>query len=152
MKRSPSQMNSFFVEIIIVILFFAISVAVTLQLFVAANNRAQQSRDLSIAVIKAENIAEQVKSLPSAEAVPKVLQTAQRIGPGNGSGYRMGYDKQWNPTVSNPRYVIDVTLEKTKSKSGTMVVADISIHRMNNSGSKGIYTLSSAKYLPMQKS
>jgi len=148
MKRSPMQINSFFVEIIIVILFFAISVSVTLQLFVTANSRAQQSSDLSVAVIKAENIAEQIKSLPSADALPKALESAKQTGSGDGLLYTIGYDKQWNPVETNPRYVVDVTMKRTKSNGGTMVVADISIHRLNNSVSKDLYTLSSAKYLP----
>lgn len=150
MKRSTIQINSFFIEIIIVILFFAISVSVTLQLFVTANSRAQQSSDLSVAVIKAENIAEQIKSLPSADALPKELEAAKRTGSGDGLRYTIGYDKQWNPTDTNPRYAADVTMKRTKSNGGTLVVADISIHRLNNSGAKDLYKLSSAKYLPAQ--
>ncbi len=148
MKHRPVQINSFFIEMIIVILFFSISVVVTLQLFVAANNRAQQSSDLSAAVIKAENIAEQVKSLPTADALPKVLETANQSGSGDELLYTIGYDKEWNQTQSDPRYVIDVTMKKAKSDGGTMVSADISINRLHNKRTEDLYTLNSAKYLP----
>lgn len=148
MKHSGVQYNSFFIEIILVILFFSVSVAVTLQLFVAANNRAQQSSDLSVAVIKAENIAEQVKSLSTADALPKALDTAKPSGSGDTPHYSIGYDKEWNETESDPRYVVDVTMNKAKSDGGTMVIADISINRLHNSSTESLYRLNSAKYLP----
>jgi type II secretory pathway pseudopilin PulG len=148
MKRNPTQINSFFIEIILVILFFSISVAVTLQLFVTAKNRAQQSSELNVAVIKAENIAEQVKELTAEDVLPQALVSADPHGTKDSTRYRLGYDKQWNPTKSNPRYVMDVTLEKTKSVSGTIVIADIAVSRKNQNDTKGIYQLSAAKYLP----
>lgn len=147
MKHRSTQINSFFIEMIIVILFFAVSVTVTLQLFVAADNRAQHSSALSIAVIKAENIAEQVKSLSSEDALPKSLETAKQGSSGGGLCYTVGYDKQWNLTDTNPRYLVDVIMKKTKSDGGTLVLADISVNRVKNSGSEKLYTLSSAKYL-----
>ena len=148
MKHRGVQYNSFFIEIILVILFFSISVAVTLQLFVAANSRAQQSSDLSVAVIKAENIAEQVKSLTTVDALPMTLATAKPSGSGNALQYTIGYDKEWHETKTDPCYVIDVTMNKAKSDSGTMVIADISINRLHNSSTESLYRLNSAKYLP----
>ena len=145
MKRISVQVNSFFIEIILVILFFAISVTVTLQLFVAANNRAQQSSDLSVAVIQAENIAEQVFSLSSPDQLPAALKTARQETDGT---YRIGYDKDWKQTSGDPRYVVNVSLKETPSAGGTMVGADIAVRRQN--GGKEIYRLSSAKYLPKQ--
>lgn len=148
MKRTPIRINSFFIEMIIVIVFFTISVSVTLHLFVAANSRAQQSRDLNVAVIKAENIAEQVKALASPEALPPSLEAAAKSSLSGGVRYRIGYDKQWNVTKDDPYYTADVILEKTKSKSGTMVTADIAINRIKTGAKKDIYQLSTAKYLP----
>nr|WP_319489615.1 hypothetical protein [uncultured Caproiciproducens sp.] len=145
MKRISVQVNSFFIEIILVILFFAISVTVTLQLFVAANNRAQQSSDLSVSVIQAENIAEQVLSLTSSDQVPQALKTAQLK---NDETYLICYDKDWNQTKSEPRFVMGVTLKKTPSAGGTMVSADIDVYRRQNGSQKDIYSLSSSKYLP----
>lgn len=145
MKRMSVQVNGFFIEIILVILFFAISATVTLQLFVAANNRAQQSSDLSVSVIQAENIAEQVLSLTSADQVPEALKQAQLK---NNETYLICYDKEWKQTTSEPRFVVGVTLKKTPSDGGTMVSADISIYRRQNGSQKDIYSLSSSKYLP----
>ncbi|MDF1494713.1 hypothetical protein [Caproiciproducens sp. CPB-2] len=145
MKRNAVQVNSFFVEIILVILFFAVSVTVTLQLFVQADNRARQSSDLSVAVIQAENIAEQVRSLSSPDQLPEALKTAKQE---NGGSYRILYDRDWKQTDTDPRYVADVTLKKTPSGGGTMVSVSVSVSRRQNGGDNRIYSLSSAKYLP----
>lgn len=147
MKHSQNSVNSFFVEIIIVILFFTISVSVTLQLFVAANNRAQQSSDLSTAVVKSEDIAEQVSGLSSADAIPKVLERATRTVSGGVEHYRLAFDRQWNEVHSDPRYVIDIALKKTLSAGGTLVSTDITVTKTTG-GEKPVYTLNSAKYLP----
>ncbi|MGX8700862.1 hypothetical protein [Caproiciproducens sp.] len=145
MKRNAVQVNSFFVEIILVILFFAVSATVTLQLFVQADNRARQSSDLSVAVIQAENIAEQVRSLSSPDQLPEALKTAEQD---NGGSYRILYGRDWKQTDTDPRYVADVTLKKTPSAGGTMVSVSVSVSRRQSGGDKRIYSLSSAKYLP----
>ncbi|MBW7572935.1 hypothetical protein [Caproiciproducens faecalis] len=145
MKRTSVPVNSFFVEMILVILFFAISVTVTLQLFVQANNRAHQSSDLSTAVIQAENIAEQVSALSSPDQLPEALKTAKQE---SGGSYRLNYNQEWKPTASDPRYTVDVTLKKSPSEGGTMVTAKIAVSRIKNGGEDSLYSLRSAKYLP----
>ena len=144
MKRIPEQINPFFVEIIFVILFFTISATATLQLCVAANNRAKQSSDLSVAVIQAENIAEQVLTLTSPDELPPALKDARQ----SGGKYTIDYDKNWNPTKVDPRYEVGVILKKTDSAGGTLVRADIAVNRRQNGDSRKIYSLHSEKYLP----
>lgn len=149
MKHGTHQINSFFVEIILVILFFAISVTVTLQLFVVANNRARESRDLSTAVIKAEDIAEQVKGLSAPDALPVALANAKQTGADGGAQhYRLTFDGQWNETQTDPSYIIEVTLKKSPAKSGTLVNADITVTRDKQNKEEQLLTLNSAKYLP----
>ena len=148
MKHNQNSGNSFFVEIILVILFFAISASVTLQLFLLANNRARQSSDLSTAVIKSEDIAEQLNGLSSADNLPKVLENATHTGSKGAEHYLLGFDRQWNEAATDPRYVIDVVLKKTPSAGGTLVSADITVTRKNKDKEEPVYTLNSAKYLP----
>lgn len=147
MKRDSNQLNSFFIEIIIVILFFSISAAVTLQLFVAANNRAQQSSDLSVAVIKAQDIAEQFKGLSSLDELTEELKTAKRTSSGGTEHFLLEYDKQWNQAQGAPQYKIDIAVKKNTVESGVLVNADISVLRCKSSGENQIFTLNTAKYL-----
>jgi hypothetical protein len=148
MKHGLNGVNSFFVEIILVILFFALSVSVTLQLFLAANNRARQSSDLSIAVVKTENIAEQIGGLSSPDSIPKVLEDAQRTASGGAEHYRLTFDRDWNEVQADPHYVIDVALKRTPSGGGTLVSAEISVTRDSAGAQEKVYKLDSAKYLP----
>ena len=147
MKRDSNQINSFFIEIIIVILFFSISAAVTLQLFVAANNRAQQSSDLSVAVIKAQDIAEQIKGLSSLDELTETLKGAKHTSSGGTEHFLFNYDKQWNQTQSTPQYKIDIALTKSAVESGVLVHADILVSRCKPSGESQVFTLNTAKYL-----
>lgn len=149
MKRSFRGVNSFFIEIVIVICFFSISAVVILQLFAAAGSRAQQSRDLSVAVIKAQDIAEQIRGLSSLEELSELPETEKTTSPDGGDHFKIDYDKQWNQTQSAPRYAIGVSLKKNAEESGVLVDAEISVFRCESSGEKKIFTLNTAKYLPV---
>ena len=148
MKRSPNRINSFFIEIVIVICFFSISAVVILQVFVAAGSRAQQSRDLGVAVIKAQDIAERIKGLSSPEELPELFQDEEIASPDGGDHFKIDYDGQWSRTRGAPRYTVEVALKKSAAESGVLVDAEISVFRRGPGGEKKIFALSTAKYLP----
>lgn len=60
-RRKP---NALLIELVIVILFFAISASVILQVFVAARDRSVQSSTDTSALLMAEDIAEQFAASP----------------------------------------------------------------------------------------
>lgn len=149
MKFSTDRINSFFLEMILVIFFFAISVTVTTQLFVSAAARANQSRDLSEAVFQAQNLAEQVRGITAADELPAMLRTAVHTNGGSGADlYRLEYDKQWNRTGKDPSYTINVTLKKTGSDAGILVEADIEVFRNQSGRATKLVSLNPARYLP----
>lgn len=145
MKLSQNHSNSFFVEITLSLLFFAISATVILQLFAAAGQTAQQSRDLSAAVVQAQSIAEEVRGLSTAQELPASLKSAQPAGT---QQYRLGFDRSWKQTAAQPFYVVDVSLKKSTESAGTTVSAEIRVSRAKKSAGDLIYTLHCAKYLP----
>lgn len=148
MKRSDGSVNSFFIEIIIVICFFAVSAAVTLQLFAAANSRAQQSSDLSAAVVQAQDVAERFKGIASPEKLAETLQAVVSTSHDGTEHLRLDYDKAWNRTRSAPYYTVDIALTKDAAESGMLLKADISVLRRKTSGDNKLYTLNAARYLP----
>lgn len=149
MKFSTDRINSFFLEMILVIFFFSISVTITTQLFVSAAARADQSKGLSEAVFQAQSLAEQVRGLSSADELPGMLRTAVSMGESGGADrYRLTYDKTWNRTEKDPAYVIDVSLVKTASTGGTLVTADIEVSRYQSGKETRLVILNPAKYLP----
>lgn len=145
MKISQNHSNSFFVEITLTVLFFAISATVILQLFAAASQAARQSRDLSGAVVQAQSIAEEVRGLSAAKDLPVSLKNARQTG---ARQYRLGFDKNWRQTASQPYYVADVSFQTGGEASGTVVSAEIRVSRTKSGGADLIYTLHSSKYLP----
>ena len=149
MKSGTNHINSFFLEMILVILFFSVSVTVTAQLFVSAAAKAGQSRDLSAALLQAQNLAEQVRGISSPDELPAMLSVSPRLA-GNGSAklYRLEYDKDWHPTEKNPNFTVEVSLNKTGSGSGTLVEADIEVLRNQSGGAARLVSLHPAKYFP----
>ncbi|MDR0936888.1 MAG: hypothetical protein LBM98_09425 [Oscillospiraceae bacterium] len=63
MKKSGSAI--FLMEFIVVILSFSLSVTITLQLFVSAYQKGERSEEISVALLHAQNIAEQIKAFGS---------------------------------------------------------------------------------------
>lgn len=145
MKISQNHSNSFFVEITLTVLFFAISATVILQLFASASQTARQSRDLSGAVVQAQSIAEEVRGLSAANDLPASLKNARQTGT---QQYRLGFDKNWRQTAEPPYYVADISFQTGGEASGTMVSAEIRVSRVQSDSTNLIYTLHSSKYLP----
>lgn len=130
---------------ILVILFFSISMTVTARLFVSAASRADQSRDLTAAMVQAQNLAEQVRGIPSPDELPAMLSTVSG-GAGSDGTYRLKYDKNWNHTEKNPSFLVEVTMEKTSSGPGTLVEADIEVRRSQPGSTASLMSLHPAKY------
>lgn len=142
MKSGSGHSNSFFLEMILVIFFFSISMTVTARLFVSAASRADQSSDLTAATVQAQNLAEQVRGISSPDELPAMLSTVA----GNNGTYQLGYDKNWNRTEKNPSFFIEVTMKETSSGPGTLVEADIEVRRSQPGSAAPLMSLHPAKY------
>lgn len=146
--KQVSKVNPFFVEIILVILFFAVSVAVTLQLFVAAHGKAQQSTELNAAVMKAQTVAEDFAGATNSDQFLLLLPGSTKTGEKGGkSVYAVSYDKDWNETAQSPAYLVEVSLQQSNETAGTNLQAEIVVNKVfKNSEPKKIYELSAAHY------
>lgn len=149
MKAGSNRIGGFFFEIVIVILFFSISVTVILQLFLSAKNRAQQSRELSAAIIKTQTVAEQIKGMSDAGQLPEALKTAAHTGSVKGTEhYTIYYDRQWNETKNAPSYSIEVTLTKSTAGSDILIDAAVLAQRCGADGKSRLFAVYPSKYLP----
>lgn len=104
-----SSRNTFFIEIIIVILFFSISSAVILNFFVSAYNEAQNSYDINNAVIRAQNAAESFQSNPAVffdEHSYYEMNQKDYV-----TEYYFGFDNDFNKTNDEPVYIMSVVTE-----------------------------------------
>lgn len=128
--RGMSRSHLFLIELIIVIVFFAFSAAITVQVFSKAHELSQSASALNGAVLAVQTAAETDKAAPL-----KSIDTSQRN--------TVYFNEEWE--VAEPAGAVytmtsDVALEAREA--GTMAVYTYSV----TSDGKVIYRLQSKKY------
>jgi len=108
------HMNALLVEIMMAVLFFALSAAVILELFAAGHNLSRQAEVLGSAAVHAQTLSEQ---LYAAEDMPALLK-------GQGFGYA---ESSWAKNFD--AYEIQVRLEEENTGAGEMQHALIRVLR-----------------------
>ena len=115
--------RAFLTEFIIVILFFSLAVVVTLQLFLAAHNQSELSKDTTIANIKSQNIVEEIKVhsdnleefLTAGNGWLKSKVTDEEI-------YTRFYNKDWVvSTEQDSFYIMTVNLNYEDKDAGRLL-------------------------------
>ncbi|MEG1779493.1 MAG: hypothetical protein RR263_05265, partial [Oscillospiraceae bacterium] len=136
-KRS-SKSGLFLIELMIMILFFSIASAVCIQLFVKANLISTDSRDLSMAVDKAQIAAEYFKSTDGSQTELIQLLNAQSCSEKIIVAY---YDKNWlSCKPDNSTY----SLQLKFTQPAPLVAAQITVMRHEQS----LYELDIKTYIP----
>ncbi len=135
--RSTSKARLFLIELVIIILFFAIAGAVCANIFVKAHLTSEKSLDLTSAALKAQFAAECVKHAKDDEIRLSELLGADRE---NGGEFTVYYDESWNASAKDAaRYSLSVSLSKT----GGMLRAEISVCK----GAQELYAIETGEYL-----
>ena len=86
MKRH-SGIHSFFLEMILVLLFLSVSCAAVLQLFSAAHATARRSAELNAAMVLAQSAAETVQSAETPADLDRLFQNGRKKQEGKASVY-----------------------------------------------------------------
>ena len=122
-SRRSLKSGLFLIELIIMILFFAIASAICVRLFVHAHLTAKASTDLSQAVFISQSAAETIKGTDaSSEKLSELLGAVP-----SENGYSVFYDKNWQRMASSQdcSYRMDITLKKTENiLTAALVVID----------------------------
>lgn len=135
MRRSKATL--FLFELVIIILIFAICCAVCLNLFTASRRKSIEAKDLSHAIVAAQNAAETFKSCNGElSALPALLngeQAANKI--------MVYYDKEWALTknASDASYTVEISTQ-TEAK---MLHVVITVYKETTN----IYELPISQYL-----
>ncbi len=112
----------FLVELVVMILVFALCAAVLLNLFAAARQTLSDSRQLSSAVVWAESAASSYKAergeLPAAAARLSDMACAA------GDGFRLELDGNWSPVDSGGSYVLSLSESEPGSASVSVTGAE----------------------------
>lgn len=121
--RSSSKSGLFLIELIIAIVFFAISSAVCMQLFAKAHMISQTSRDLNTAVICAQNVAE---AFCATNGAPQAFAALLETG-GSGDVYAQYFDSEWNRSdEKQAKYELIAVI----SPGGNLMRANIAVNRI----------------------
>ena len=128
MGRS-NQLNTLLVEIMIAVLFFALSSTVVLQTFVVTRNQSRLAGVYDEALMEAQNIADQ---LYVSDHVAETLRKA---------GFRQD---EYGWTLQEELYDLRVMLSEEKTAAGKLVNAKISVVHNENP----LLTLPCTRYIP----
>lgn len=147
MKKATVS-NSFFIEIIIAILFFSLCVAITLQLFVSAHLKSELSEETNIAIIKLQNEAEELKAKTNLSDINNFYQQYSVQSKNEGkTTYRIPMNKDWVITNENPKYYIEITLENQMKQNGTMLKANMAVFKTESQENKELCDIDVSHYV-----
>lgn len=138
--RNIQRLNTFLVEMVIVILFFALSASVTLQLFVAAHNKSVQSQEINIAGVKAQEVLEAARGAGTDSTFTKTADGALTA--------EYQYDAQWNAVQQSPGYIVKMQITSKQQASGAMRYSHVDVVKVGNNREDTIYQLDAQKYEP----
>lgn len=135
-KTGFSNSGLFLIEFMIVLLFFSISAAVCVSIFVHAHSLNKESGEKNQALLLAQSAAEQLKA--SGEDILKEMG-AEKIENG---AYLFYYDESWKQTEEKSIYCMTIET-KTENK---LLKVQISI----DNGKKEIFNLEVKKYMALE--
>lgn len=152
MERTANN-NTFFIEIIIVILFFSICTVSIMNFFVISYRENQNSSDINKAVILAQNTAEEFKSNPNVFMENKLYSNFYEEQ-GN-LNFDFWYDEDFNIINENhsvhipiPVYIMKIKISDDISYEN-IKIADISVKRTNDN--LNLFTLKTGKFVKSER-
>lgn len=131
-SRSSTKSSLLLIELILVVLFFAVTSAVCMSLFVRSHIVAQNSQDLNRAAILLQNTAEEIKRKPPSGEAALPQKTY--------------YSADWVPlTEESPAaaYLREVTLKREEPLP--LLTANLSVKRLRDE--KVLFTLTVSEAL-----
>ncbi|MGI6260525.1 MAG: hypothetical protein ACOYJR_01650 [Acutalibacteraceae bacterium] len=144
--------NAFFVEIIIVILFFSLSVVVSLELFVQGHMKSLLSEQKNMALIRAQSAAELVQGYDPSGDEPLSERLEGSSGFSSEKGCCLYYDGEWNAAEQkNAVFELTARFGEEATGAGRMVTVQISVTEFSNGeAADGLISLETGYYLPQQ--
>lgn len=140
MKRSlPKRSNLFLMEMILAILFFSLSSAVCMQLFVAARVLSRDTSARNHAIILAKSAA---SAFETGDGSLESLQGTYPLGRLEDSVWKVYYDKNWESCEKNDSsYEMHIAI---KEQNGNLTTAVIQVF----SDESELFSLNASSYQP----
>ncbi len=131
--REGHRANALLVELLLVIFFFMLGATTLVELFAGAKHKTIQARATNVAIMEAENIADELYGSDDPEATLKDLGFTSDGG-------------VW--TLEKKEYTLTVTQSEEALEAGTLRLFKIS----GTGDGKDLFTLPSTRYLPKEVS
>ena len=135
--KNKSKVNIFLIELIIVILIFAISAAIIVNLFAAASKVNRESHDKTVSLMKIESIIEEYKSFEYAIEGNNYLESLS---------FPKLYDKDWLETTDETNAVYSIVLISSQKKYGSGSVFTLDLTSIEKDNGKELIKLKGSKY------
>ncbi len=130
--KSRNQSNALLIELLIVVLFFALSGTVLLQVFTASSTQSQRASVINEALVAAQNVAERLCAVGTEEE--KAVEALTDMG------FQQDGDSGWEQNRDD--YCLRVTMDMEKRDAGQMLQATIEASR----GEEILFALPAARY------
>ena len=127
--RDSSRIQSFFIELAAVILFFSFAAAIDLRLFAAGSSLSRDSQDLNGAVLAAQSIADAIAAGERPEEAALTLY----------------FDGDWVPAAEEAAFSARILTETEQTGAGELTRHTIALSRADG---ELLYTLETARYWP----
>ena len=137
--NSKSSAATFFIEIMVSILFFAVCSVVIIQMFVISQNRSVQSSDMTYAIIQAKSILEQVKNSDGKD----FSEQFDNINKITDSEYEIPLKNNEGEMVEKS-FTANMKLSETPEQNGKNSQYVVTIKKNSNE----IFALETSKYTP----
>jgi len=137
MKLS-SKSVTLLAEMIIVIFFFGIISTVTIQMFVAAHKKSEQSAAVTLAVLKAQDAAECFKqSGKTGEPLTQFLADCHELSATGGARlFAVYYDEDWHPVDEPSVYALEISYYERQSAGGLLREGKVMVYKNLDDGNK----------------
>lgn len=133
--------NSLLVEILIVIMFFALASTVIVQLFATAHRKSVQTKERNMAMITLQSVVEQVQASAETGKTTVDDKTYPLSQP-----LVLFFDKDWNRGDQSSPYYIRVNISHQTTPAGMLRTVEAEAFAAR--GSRSVYSLSAKRYLP----
>lgn len=131
--KMAGKKNLALIELILVILFFALSAVVLVQVFVKAKSMSDTSRASTLGLVTAQDLVEQLKAAP--EEADRILSEASgwareefygRVG----CTYTAGYGEDMRPVQGEAAYEVRAVVWPEFYEAGTLYRIEVTVERV----------------------
>lgn len=123
MIKKRAAANTFLIELIIVILFFSLCIATTLQLFVIAHQKSELNKNTNIALIKVQSTAESLNSLNNQNNMDFLVENMRKTS--TSGEYEIWYDSKWNIEMTTPTFKQLIEIDEDTMSNGLMLTIKV---------------------------